>query len=117
MQERLWKKTIPVTWLTGAATILSPTLAYRQVIPATDGTGTTVVKNGSRFDITDGTKAGANLFHNFESLNIESNETANFLPDSGVLNIVSQVSGGSPAYIEVKTVLMKTAAAFSRSAS
>ncbi len=96
MQKRLWQRTIPTTWIAGVATLFLPrrlcASCLCQVTAAPDGTGTTVVKNGNRFNITDGTQAGANLFHNFESLNIESNETVNFLPNSDVLNIVGQVS-------------------------
>lgn len=104
MQERLRQWTTSATYvvggIAGSAIALSPTAAFGQVVPAADGTGTTVVQDGDRFDILDGTQAGNNLFHKFETLNIEDNQTANFLPGSDVLNIVGQVSGPDPSYIE-----------------
>jgi len=74
--------------------------AQAQVTPASDGTGTTVTQSGNTFDIEGGTQSGGNLFHKFDELSIESTETANFTGDSSVFNIVGQVSGGNPSYIE-----------------
>ncbi len=100
MQKRLPQWTVPFVWV--AATLASAygSSAQGQVISAPDGTGTTVDQQGDRYDISGGTQAGANLFHSFEELSIQTNETANFISGSDVFNIVGRVSGQKPSYID-----------------
>jgi len=61
----------------------------------------TMVTPGPNFDITGGTRNGANLYHGFESFSLESSEVANFINDSGLptKNILSRVTGGDPSNI------------------
>ena len=54
-----------------------------------------------QYDITGGTRAGANLFHSFGTFNVPSSAIANFLNDTGVstTNILGRVTGGQPSTI------------------
>jgi filamentous hemagglutinin family protein len=65
------------------------------------GLGTTVTQGGTIFDITNGTRRGANLFHSFGFFNIGTGDTANFLNDSGLAtsNIIGRVNGGQTSSI------------------
>ncbi|MEL6815391.1 MAG: filamentous hemagglutinin N-terminal domain-containing protein, partial [Cyanobacteria bacterium J06598_3] len=86
---------VPVAWMAAA---ISP--AQAQVTATPSGAGTSVSPTGDQYDISGGTQAGGNLFHEFDEFSLRATETANFLGDSGVFNIVGQISGGSPSYIE-----------------
>ncbi|MEO0517316.1 MAG: filamentous hemagglutinin N-terminal domain-containing protein [Cyanobacteria bacterium P01_A01_bin.116] len=98
---QLW--TVPAAWIAGIAAAISP--AYGQQVVATpsgagSGAGTDVSKTGDQYDVSGGTQAGGNLFHEFDEFSLTETETANFLGDSGVFNIVGQVSGASPSHID-----------------
>jgi filamentous hemagglutinin family protein len=93
--QHLQQWTVPFVWVVSVCG--SP--AYAQVLPAQDGTGTQVDRQGDRFDISGGTQSGANLFHSFDELSIKTGETANFAAGSDVFNIVGRVSGQNPSYI------------------
>jgi filamentous hemagglutinin family protein len=71
------------------------------LVPATDGTGTQVIPNGNTFDITGGTTSSdnQNLFHSFEQFNLLTGESATFITNPDILNILSRVSGGNPSII------------------
>ncbi|WP_181016204.1 DUF4347 domain-containing protein [Pseudanabaena sp. BC1403] len=95
-------------WATTAIAIaLSPALLLTtpvnaQSIPITaaqDGTGTVVLPNGQRFDITGGTQAGANLFHSFQQFGLSQGQIANFLSQPNIQNILGRVVGGDPSVI------------------
>jgi filamentous hemagglutinin family protein len=64
---------------------------------------TTVIRNGTTFDITGGTRpgGGSNLFHSFDEFGVPTHHVANFLNDSGLAtsNILSRVTGGNPSNI------------------
>ena len=92
----LW--TAPVAWVTGTPSLLFP--AQAQVVPVQGSANTQVSQDGNVFDISGGAQAEGNLFHNFESFDLNEDQTANFLSDSGVFHIVGQVSGLSPSYID-----------------
>jgi filamentous hemagglutinin family protein len=62
------------------------------------GDGTAISPNGSTIDITGGTQAGSNLFHNFGQFNVNAGQTANFV-DPGVQNILGRVTGGNASLI------------------
>jgi len=57
--------------------------------------------NGYTYDIVQdlGKLEGENLFHSFETFNIETNETANFSAQSSISNIVARVTGGQSSSI------------------
>ena len=73
--------------------------AETTIVPAADGTGTDVVQNSERFDISGGQKSGANLFHSFEKFGLNSNQIANFLSQPGIENILGRVVGGDASII------------------
>ncbi|MEO0804725.1 MAG: CHAT domain-containing protein [Cyanobacteria bacterium J06643_4] len=93
----------PVAWVAGVAATLVPMAkspAQAQVVPTAGGAGTTVSESNGQFDIEGGTQAGGNLFHEFNEFSLDQTETANFLSDSSVFNIVGQISGANPSYID-----------------
>jgi filamentous hemagglutinin family protein len=68
-----------------------------------DGTlGTSVIKNGTVYDITGGTRPGngPNLFHSFERFTVETGDTAHFSGPAGIENILSRVTGGQQSVID-----------------
>ncbi|WP_084668880.1 CHAT domain-containing protein [Spirulina major] len=71
----------------------------QSIIPAADGTGTVIDYNGITYTIEGGTQAGANLFHSFAKLGLNSGEIASFLSNSTVTNILGRVTGGDPSVI------------------
>ena len=65
------------------------------------GLGTLVAPNGNTFDITGGTRRGANLFHSFGLFDVGTGDVANFLNDSAAAtnNILGRVNGGQTSSI------------------
>ena len=65
--------------------------------------GTAIATPGGhvQFNITGGTRAGANLFHSFGEFNVPTNNIATFLNDSALptSNILGRVTGGNPSSI------------------
>ncbi|MBD2325847.1 CHAT domain-containing protein [Alkalinema sp. FACHB-956] len=100
---------ILVMALTIAACQVSPlqeaaqgqTIAPRMV-PANDGTGTILQRQGDRIDITGGQLSGdgTNLFHSFQRFGLNASETANFLANPTLHNILTRVTGGDPSRID-----------------
>jgi len=64
-----------------------------------DGINTVITPQGNRFDITGGTPAGANLFHSFQKFGLNSDQTANFISNPTIQNILGRVVGGNPSVI------------------
>lgn len=84
------------------AWVFGTTSAHAQtIIPADDGTGTTVTIAGNRFDISGGTLSAdqANLFHSLEQFGLDANQIANFLSSPQIHNILGRVVGGDPSII------------------
>jgi len=84
------------------AGLLPAEMAQAQsIVPATDGTSTIVTPNGSRLDISGGTRSqdGANLFHTFQQFGLTSNQVANFLATPQIRNIFGRVVGGDASVI------------------
>ena len=79
----------------------APSFASTPTISAAeDSTGTVVTRTGNTFDITGGTPSKSfNLFHSFEQLNLESGQTANFLADPTIFNIIGRVVGEESSFI------------------
>ncbi|MGI0494434.1 CHAT domain-containing protein [Alkalinema pantanalense CENA528] len=73
----------------------------QSIVPAADGTGTIVNQQGNRFEITGGSRSqdGSNLFHRFTQFGLEAGETANFLANPALKNILGSVNGGNPSII------------------
>ncbi|MGK7928434.1 MAG: filamentous hemagglutinin N-terminal domain-containing protein, partial [Spirulina sp.] len=80
---------------------LASSVLAQPIIPATDGTGTSVRQNGNQFDIQGGTRSpdGGNLFHSFEEFGISAGEVANFLSAPEINNILARVVGGNASLI------------------
>ena len=83
-----------------ALTLILSTLAAasansQPIIPAKDGTETTVTPQGQEFNIEGGTRSGDNLFHSFDKFNVHSGQTANFLTTKDTRNILGRVKGGA----------------------
>ena len=81
----------------------SEPLQAQSITPAEDGTGTVIQSpDGTTYNIKGGTFSGdgANLFHSFEKLNLDSGEIANFLSNPEVLNILGRVVGGDASVID-----------------
>lgn len=86
--------------LLGSVVLQLPVWA-QAIAPATDGTGTTVIRNGERFDVSGGQQSrdGANLFHSFQQFGLEPNQVANFLSNPAIRNILGRVTGGEASII------------------
>ncbi|MEC4983244.1 MAG: filamentous hemagglutinin N-terminal domain-containing protein, partial [Oscillatoria sp. PMC 1076.18] len=89
--------TIPV-W---TSLFLGKEATAQSIIPAQDGTGSTVIVDGNEYKIDGGTLSGdrTNLFHSLEKLGLNSNEIANFLSQPEIRNILTRVVGGDPSII------------------
>jgi filamentous hemagglutinin family protein len=83
--------------------------AHGQILATPDGaagaTGTNVslpvnqqVEN-SQINITGGQPAGTNLFHSFQEFSTPQGQTANFVINPLVQNVLTRVSGGNPSII------------------
>ncbi|GAB4304910.1 MAG: hypothetical protein Fur0025_46850 [Oscillatoriaceae cyanobacterium] len=88
------------TLLTLISSIPQPTTA-QPITPAPDGTGTLVTPDGQRYDINGGTLSpdGANLFHSFQQFGLDQGQTANFISNPQIHNILGRVVGGDPSII------------------
>lgn len=73
----------------------------QSITPATDGTGTIVNPHGNRIDISGGKLSGdgANLFHSFQQFGLSENQTANFLSNPAIQNILGRTVGGDASVI------------------
>jgi filamentous hemagglutinin family protein len=71
--------------------------AHAQITPDSSlQTITTVTSSGNLLEISDGTKAGVNLFHSFYNFSVAENDTIRFINnDSSIQNIISRVTRAS----------------------
>ncbi|MEG4632728.1 filamentous hemagglutinin N-terminal domain-containing protein, partial [Microcoleus sp. AR_TQ3_B6] len=84
-------------WLSAAAGSANA----QPITPAADGTKTVVTPNGNRYDISGGSLGpeGANLFHSFTQFGLSEGQTANFLTNPNIQNILGRITGGNPSLI------------------
>jgi filamentous hemagglutinin family protein len=73
--------------------------AQAQVIAAPNDANTSVNQTGDRFNITGGSQAGANLFHSFQKFGLDPAQTANFISNPNIQNILGRVVGGDASVI------------------
>ncbi|MEQ8386847.1 MAG: CHAT domain-containing protein [Coleofasciculus sp. A1-SPW-01] len=112
LTKERWHLTKLLTWLTENSKVNSillwtlvlgffPTGVEAQPVPANDGTNTQVDASGDKFTITGGQTSGdgANLFHNFSEFGLDANQTANFISNPTIQNILSRVTGGNASLI------------------
>ena len=107
---------VPIVSLRVIALIFATVIPFFSVIPSstqaavttsitqTSGAGdlnTTITQNGNVYTITDGTRAGTNLFHSFGNFSVGAGDIANFLNNTGLLtsNILGRVTGGNVSNI------------------
>ncbi|HLO50686.1 MAG TPA: filamentous hemagglutinin N-terminal domain-containing protein, partial [Kamptonema sp.] len=97
-----------INWLLAfiplSATLCFAESAWAQVPPITaapDGTGTSVIQQGNRFDITGGKTSGdgGNLFHSFQQFGLTEGQIANFISNPAIRNILGRVVGGDASII------------------
>jgi filamentous hemagglutinin family protein len=95
----IFKKWLTIMPMTGMVAI-APAQA-QPITPGVDGTGTIVTPGGNRFDIEGGTLSqdGANLFHSFQQFGLDANQSANFLSNPEIRNILGRVVGGDASII------------------
>lgn len=74
--------------------------AAAQVIPATDQVNTTVTASDRQFDIQGGIQSGSNLFHSFETFDLQSGDIANFIAHPDIQNILGRITGGQASLID-----------------
>lgn len=93
------KSTVLTTLLLTGFIGITP--AFAQPIVSDQTTGTIVTPNGNQLDISGGTLSGdgANLFHSFQKLGLNSGEIANFLSSPTIQNILGRVTGGDASII------------------
>lgn len=90
------------SFILSALLCLSPNLAKAQnITPAPDNTGTLVNTQGNNIDISGGSLSSdrANLFHSFSKFGLDVNQTANFLSQPSIQNILGRVTGGEASLI------------------
>ncbi|AFZ24102.1 hypothetical protein Cylst_1845 [Cylindrospermum stagnale PCC 7417] len=89
-----------IAQILAVSAIISPVQA-QSITPAADGTNTTVTPNGNQLDINGGSLSGdgANLFHSFQKFGLDANQTANFLSNPNIQNILGRVVGGDASII------------------
>ncbi len=77
-----------------------PALA-QSIIPASKATGTLVTPIGNKYNINGGTLSGdrTNLFHSFDKFGLSAGETANFISNPQIWNILGRVTGGNASLI------------------
>ncbi|MBD2436316.1 S-layer family protein [Nostoc sp. FACHB-110] len=76
-------------------------LAQTKINP--DGTlPTNVNHNGKVYDITGGDRPnnGANLFHSLKDFSLKSGDTARFIYEPNINNIITRITGGLPSQID-----------------
>ena len=75
--------------------------ATAQITPATDGTNTQITPSGNQFNIQGGQQSsdGANLFHSFQQFGLTQGQTANFISNPNIRNILGRVVGGDASLI------------------
>lgn len=100
-------KRLGLTAIAGTTTLLAGLLYPNDswangITPAIDGTGTQVMQSGSDHAITGGTSSAdnQNLFHSFSEFNLLTGESATFIANPAIQNILSRITGGNPSLID-----------------
>ncbi|MBD2209164.1 CHAT domain-containing protein [Nostoc linckia FACHB-104] len=81
--------------------LFSPFVKAQSITPANDGTGTVITTEGNKIDISGGSLSSdrTNLFHSFSQFGLDANQTANFLSQPSIQNILGRVTGNSASLI------------------
>lgn len=73
--------------------------ATAQITPNSNDAGTIINQNGNTINIEGGSKTGANLFHSFDQFGVNQGQTANFISNPSIQNILGRVTGGNASTI------------------
>ncbi|QIR40051.1 filamentous hemagglutinin N-terminal domain-containing protein [Tolypothrix sp. PCC 7910] len=76
-----------------------PTKAIAQITPNPNDANTVVNQTDNTFNIQGGTQTGTNLFHSFEKFGLNQGQTANFISNPSIQNILGRVTGGEASII------------------
>ncbi|MGK7927071.1 MAG: DUF4347 domain-containing protein, partial [Spirulina sp.] len=100
---KFWRS---LSYLTSIPLLLAPSgisrSAFSQpIVSEVNGTETIVRSDGGIFTIEGGILSGdgGNLFHSFERFGLDAGQSANFLSDPSIHNILGRVIGGDPSII------------------
>ena len=104
--DQLRRTVEPVTKLLALGVLVLISMASRvaaqSIQPANDGTNTIVnvpTNRPNQFNISGGTQSGANLFHSFQQFSLSQNQSAVFVSNPQIQNILARIVGGSPSFI------------------
>ncbi len=92
-----------IGWTGTASSLLICLVAFAHAEVVLDGTvGQKGAVSGPNYVITDkmGSQAGANLFHSFETFNINTGESGTFTGPGGIQNVIGRVTGGASSLID-----------------
>ncbi|WP_293324610.1 hypothetical protein [Microcoleus sp. PH2017_30_WIL_O_A] len=80
-------------FILGCLNAAAGSASAQPITPAPDGTNTVVTPNGNRYDISGGSLGGdkVNLFHSFTQFGLSSGQTANFLTNPNIQNILGRI--------------------------
>ncbi|WP_424100969.1 CHAT domain-containing protein [Moorena producens] len=86
----------------GIALLYPVHVTAESIIPAADGTGTSITIDGNQLTIDGGTVSGdrANLFHSFEKFGLNAEQTVTFLSNPQIRNILGRVIGGEASIVD-----------------
>ena len=92
-----------IRWIGTASSLLVCLVAFAHAEVVLDGTvGQKGAVSGPNYVITDkmGSQAGANLFHSFETFNINTGESGTFTGPGGIQNVIGRITGGASSLID-----------------
>lgn len=91
----------PLATLAMICGLFSASVKAQSITPANDGTGTVITTEGNKIDISGGSLSSdrTNLFHSFSQFGLDANQTANFLSQPSIQNILGRVTGNNASLI------------------
>jgi filamentous hemagglutinin family protein len=72
----------------------------QSITAAPDGTNTQVNLNDTTYLIDGGIQAGNNLFHSFDSFGLNAGETAHFITQPTIQNVLGRITGGNASVVD-----------------
>ncbi|AFZ24155.1 filamentous hemagglutinin family N-terminal domain protein [Cylindrospermum stagnale PCC 7417] len=100
-RRKLWVSSVAASILPLMLGFLPNFAQAQSITPANDGTGTVINTQGNNIDISGGSLSSdrTNLFHSFSQFGVDANQTANFLSQPSIQNILGRVIGGNASLI------------------